>query len=106
MFNADDIYTENDDEAFGVSIILNACHEPIRKIAENCGEKPDIIVGTLLDPQKCSGVWVGYDFHRGEYVNMDAVGIVDPAKVTRCALQNAVSAASTLMTTNYAIVEI
>jgi chaperonin GroEL len=97
---------ENDDERFGASIILEACAEPIRKIAENCGEKPDVIIATLLDKSKCSGDWTGYNFHSGEYVNMAGEGIVDPAKVTRCALQNASSAASTLMTTNYAIVEI
>jgi len=98
--------TGNSDEEFGIKIVLEACQEPIRKIAENCGEKPDLIVGTLLDPAKCSGDWVGYNFQSEEFVNMDAAGVVDPAKVTRCALQNAVSAASTLMTTNYAIVEV
>jgi chaperonin GroEL len=97
---------ENDDERFGASVILEACAEPIRRIAENCGEKPDVIIATLLDKNKCSGDWTGYNFHSGEFVNMDGAGIVDPAKVTRCALQNASSAASTLMTTNYAIVEI
>ena len=100
------IHCENDDEKFGVTVILEACSEPIRRIAENCGEKPDVIIATLLDKDKCSGDWTGYNFHNGEYVNMAGEGIVDPAKVTRCALQNAVSAASTLMTTNYAIVEI
>lgn len=100
------VSSENDDESFGVSVIVEACQEPIRKIAENCGLKPDIIVSVLLDKNKCSSNWTGYDFSNEEYVNMDAAGVVDPAKVTRCALQNAVSAASTLMTTNYAIVEI
>lgn len=98
--------TGNPDEDFGIKIVLEACQEPIRKIAENCGEKPDIIIGTLLDPYKCNGDWTGYNFHLEEYVDMAGAGIVDPAKVTRCALQNAVSAASTLMTTNYAIVEL
>jgi chaperonin GroEL len=101
-----EIDCENDDERFGASVILEACAEPIRRIAENCGEKPDVIIATLLDKSKCSGDWTGYNFHSGEFVNMDGAGIVDPAKVTRCALQNASSAASTLMTTNYAIVEI
>lgn len=97
---------DNDDERFGVNVVLETCNEPVRRIAENCGEKPDVIIATLLDQNKCSGDWTGYNFHTGEYVNMDISGIVDPAKVTRCAIQNAVSAASTLMTTNYAIVEI
>jgi chaperonin GroEL len=47
----------------------------------------------------------GYDFMRGEIVDMFEAGIIDPVKVTRCALQNAASAASTLLTTNFAIVE-
>lgn len=94
------------DEDFGARIILDACEAPIRKIAENCGLPADVIIATLLDENKCRGDWSGYNFALEEYVNMDAAGIVDPAKVTRCALQNAVSAASTLMTTNYAIVEI
>jgi chaperonin GroEL len=94
------------DEDFGANIILEACQAPIRKIAENCGLPADVIIATLLDTEKCRGDWAGYNFSLEEYVNMDEAGIVDPAKVTRCALQNAVSAASTLMTTNYAIVEV
>jgi chaperonin GroEL len=100
------VQTSNDDEQFGVQVVFDACAEPIRRIAENCGEKPDIIIGTLLDKNKRSDDWTGYDFREGEYVSMAGAGIVDPAKVTRCALQNAVSAASTLLTTNYAIVEL
>ena len=48
----------------------------------------------------------GYDFVQGKVVNMFEAGIIDPVKVTRCALQNAASAASTLLTTNFAVVEI
>jgi chaperonin GroEL len=99
------VQTDNHDEQFGVQVIVEACQEPARKIAENCGLKPDIIIETLLDKNRCSTDWTGFDFANEEYVNMDAAGVVDPAKVTRCALQNAVSAASTLMTTFYAIVE-
>jgi chaperonin GroEL len=94
------------DEDFGAQIIIEACEAPIRKISENCGLPTDVIIASLFDVEKCGGDWGGYNFALEEYVRMDAAGIVDPAKVTRCALQNAVSAASTLMTTNYAIVEI
>ena len=48
----------------------------------------------------------GFDFTSGEIINMSEAGIVDPAKVTRCALQNAVSVASTLITTNHAVIEV
>ena len=98
------VEVENDDEKFGVQIIIKACEEPIRKLAENCGDKPDVIIETVLI--KCSdSIWSGRNFATGEYVNLDVSGIIDPAKVTRCALQNAVSAASTLLTTSHAIVE-
>jgi chaperonin GroEL len=95
------VTVDNEDEQFGVDVILKACEEPIRKIAENCGEKPDIIVEKV---KKAKG-WTGYNFATGKFTDFGTDGILDPAKVTRCALQNAVSAASILMTTNYAIIE-
>ena len=95
---------DNEDERFGIKILQRACEEPIRKLAENCGDRPDVVVETVLT--KCGeDIWGGRNFSTGEYVNMDTVGIIDPAKVTRCALQNAVSAASTLLTTSHAIVD-
>ena len=98
------ITVENEDERFGVKILQRACEEPIRKLAENCGDKPDVVVETVLT--KCGNdIWSGRNFATGEFVNMDAAGIIDPAKVTRCALQNAVSAASTLLTTSHAIID-
>jgi chaperonin GroEL len=96
----------NQDEQFGIQVIMDACQEPIRKIAENCGEKADVIINSLLDPSMNSNIWTGYNFRDNCYVNFSTAGILDPAKVTRCALQNAVSAASTLLTTNYAIIEV
>ena len=71
-------------------------------MAMNAGESPDIILNLVEQ----SNENLGYDFSNGELINMVDAGIVDPARVTRVALQNASSAASTLMTTNYAIVEI
>lgn len=98
------ISVENEDERFGVKILQRACEEPVRKLAENCGDKPDVVVEVILN--KCTNdIWSGRNFATGEYVNMDKVGVIDPSKVTRCALQNAVSAASTLLTTSHAIVE-
>ena len=97
---------DNQDEQFGIQVIIDACQDPIRKIAENCGEKADVIINSLLDPSMNERTWTGYDFRNNCYANFSTVGILDPAKVTRCALQNAVSAASTLLTTNYAIIEV
>lgn len=97
-----EVEVDNEDQKFGVEIIKKACLDPIRKLAENCGEKPDIIISVL--EQSCIDN-EGYNFASNKYVNMIKEGIIDPAKVTRCALQNAVSAAATLLTTSHAIVE-
>jgi chaperonin GroEL len=99
-----EISVENDDEKFGVEIIMKACEEPIRKLSENSGLKADVILHDLS--KKFEDFWDGINFATGHYSDMSAVGIIDPAKVTRCALQNAVSAASTLLTTSHAIIEI
>jgi chaperonin GroEL len=100
----EEVTVDNSDERFGLKIVQRACEEPIRKLSENCGDKPDVVVDTVLN--KCGDdIWSGRNFSTGEYVNMDTAGVIDPAKVTRCALQNAVSAASTLLTTSHAIVD-
>jgi len=99
-----EVLTENQDEKFGIEIIMKACEEPIRKLADNSGLKADVIINDLLNNYE--DFWDGVNFSNGHYSDMAAVGIIDPAKVTRCALQNAVSAASTLLTTSHAIIEI
>jgi chaperonin GroEL len=100
-----EVETDNEDQQFGVEIIRRACVEPIRKLAENCGDSADIIINELT-VQLANDPKVGYNFAIGKYVNMYEAGILDPAKVTRCALQNAASAASTLLTTSHAIIEV
>ena len=70
-------------------------------MAINSGESPDLIV----DQIRSSDDGMGYDFHKGKMVNLIEAGIIDPVKVARCALQNAVSVSSTLITTNYAIID-
>jgi chaperonin GroEL len=98
------IVTDNQDEQFGVKIIIDACHEPFRKIAENTGGvSAESILRSIVNTKN---KWKGYNFATGKVVDMGLTGVLDPAKVTRCALQNSVSAASTLMTTNYAIIEL
>jgi len=99
-----EVSTENQDERFGVEIIMKACEEPIRKLSENSGLKADVILNDLEISH--NEFWDGMNFATGHYSDMAGVGIIDPAKVTRCALQNAVSAASTLLTTSHAIIEI
>ena len=102
------VATENADQSRGVDIVIKACEEPIRQMARNCGKSEDIIIDKLTNSwlSKEEGVKTGYDFRNDKIVNMITVGIIDPVKVTRSALKNAVSAAGTLLTTNYAIIEI
>ena len=84
-----------DDESLGARIVLSALEEPIRQIAINAGLEPAVIV----DKVKTSGAGFGFDAAKEEYVDMKKVGIVDPTKVTRSALQNAASIASMILTT-------
>jgi chaperonin GroEL len=92
---------ENEDQQFGVDIVAFAARAPLRQMATNCGLSPDIVESQITEaPENC-----GYNFRDFGVVNMIEAGIIDPAKVTRTALQNAASAAGTLITTSHAIVE-
>ena len=90
------------DEATGANIVLRALEEPVRQIAENAGLEGSIIVERL----KKEEVGIGYDAAKDEWVNMIEAGIVDPAKVTRSALQNAASIASMFLTTEAVIADL
>ena len=83
------------DEKTGVQIILKSLEEPIRQIATNAGLEGSVIV----DKVKAGKSGIGYDVLKDEYVDMIEAGIVDPAKVTRSALQNAASIAAMVLTT-------
>ena len=96
-----EVTTENEEQALGVKIVLKAAEEPIRQMATNAGESPDLIVSLV----KSEVFDAGYDFLNRNVIMMVKNGIIDPAKVTRCAIQNAASAAGTLITTNYSIVQ-
>lgn len=95
------VATDNEIERMGVDIVLDAATEPLRQMATNAGESPDLIVSAVSEEEGARG----YDYYTGEIVDMFETGVLDPAKVTRCALQNAASVAGTLITTNHAIVE-
>lgn len=90
------IDTLDGDEKTGASIVLRALEEPIRQIALNAGVEGSVIVDTIL---KKKGVGYGYDAYTETYGDMIKNGIVDPAKVTRSALQNASSVAEMVLTT-------
>ena len=86
----------NDDQRRGIDIIRHALQAPIRQIAENAGTDGSVIVGKLLEQSNTN---YGYDAQKGEYCDMVATGIIDPVKVVRTALQDAVSIAGLLITT-------
>jgi len=79
----------------GINIVRRAVEEPVRQIANNAGLEGSVVVAEV----KNSAAGVGFDAYKGEYVDMIANGIVDPAKVTRSALQNAASIAAMVLTT-------
>ncbi|WP_028778431.1 chaperonin GroEL [Shimazuella kribbensis] len=89
------------DEKTGVSIIKRSLEEPVRQIAHNAGLEGSVIVERL----KKEEVGVGFNALTGEWVNMIQVGIVDPAKVTRSALQNAASVAAMVLTTEAVVAD-
>ena len=90
------------DEKTGAQIILKALEAPLFHIASNAGLEGSVIINKVRE----SEVGVGFDALKGEYTDMVAAGILDPAKVTRSALQNATSVASTLLTTESVVATI
>ena len=90
------------DEKTGANIILKALEAPLRRIAENAGLEGSVII----DKVRSEKPGFGFNALTEEYVNMVDNGILDPAKVTRSALQNATSVASTLLTTESVVANI
>jgi len=97
-----DIPAVNEEQQAGINIILEAVKAPLKQMAKNAGESPDIILSLVENADDSKE---GYDFSSGKIVSMLEHGIVDPVKVTKCALQNAVSVVGTLLMTNCAIIE-
>ncbi len=97
-----DISSYTDDEKVGFKIVLRGLEEPIRQIASNAGLDGAVIAEKAKNEKK----GIGFDAAKMEWVDMVKVGIIDPAKVTRSALQNAASIASLLLTTECAITDI
>lgn len=93
---------EEGDVATGLKIVLRALEEPVRQIANNAGLEGSIIVDRL----KREEIGVGFNAATGEWVNMIEAGVVDPAKVTRSALQNAASVAALFLTTEAVVADI
>jgi len=92
-------------EKMGFDIVTNALKAPTAQIAENSGEPGDVIVAQLLEKLE-KDKNIGYDANSGRSVDMFKAGIIDPAKVTRTALQNAASVAGLMLTTNVLIADL
>ena len=93
---------DSDDEKSGYKILMAALDVPLRAIADNAGAKGDIVVDNVRSEKDA----YGYDALLNRYTDMFSAGIVDPAKVTRSALENAASVASMLLTTEAAVVDV
>ncbi|HEV7511771.1 MAG TPA: chaperonin GroEL [Candidatus Acidoferrum sp.] len=93
----------HDDEAIGVNIVKRALEEPIRQIAQNAGREGAVIVGRVRESKDET---FGFNAETGEFGNMIKAGVIDPAKVTRLALQNAASIVSLMLTTEVLIADI
>ena len=91
------------DEKTGMSIVLKALEEPVRQIALNSGLEGSVIIDKIINSGK---VGYGFDAAREEYGDMISLGIVDPTKVTRSALQNAASVAAMVLTTESLVADI
>jgi chaperonin GroEL len=93
----------NEDQEAGINIVRRSLQSLVRQIAENAGDEASIVVGKILDKNEEN---YGYNAQTSEYGDMIAMGIVDPVKVVRTALQNAASVASLLITTEAMIAEL
>jgi chaperonin GroEL len=98
-----DVIEFDGDEQIGVNIVIRALEEPLRLIAANAGHEGAVVVAKVRDSSKTN---YGFNADTEEYGDMIAAGIVDPAKVTRSALQNAASIAALMLTTEVMIAEL
>ena len=94
-----DIDFDNEEQATSLGIFKKALRSPFNTMAQNAGHNPEVLSITMGE----CGDMEGFNFLTGRKENLFESGIIDPAKVTRCALKNAVSAAGTLLTTNCAV---
>ena len=93
----------HDDEAIGVNIVKRALEEPLRQIAENAGHEGALVIGRVRESKDEN---FGFNAETGEFGDLVKAGVIDPAKVTRLALQNAASIVSLMLTTEVLIADI
>ena len=92
---------DNSDQDAGVKIVLRALEEPMRMIASNAGDEPSVVINKVVEGKGN----FGYNAATGQYGDMVEMGVLDPTKVTRCALQNAASIAGLILTTDAMVAE-
>jgi chaperonin GroEL len=103
----DGIKMGNEDEQIGVNIVRKALEVPMRKIVENAGQEGSVVVANVRAEQKRKkDKNFGYDVLRDEYIDMVKGGVIDPAKVTRGALENAASIAAMILTTEALVTDV
>ena len=100
--NAGKIKGDNPDQEAGIKIILRAVEEPLRMIVQNAGGEPSVVVNKVLEGKGS----YGFNAANDTYGDMVEMGVLDPTKVTRCALQNAASVASLMLTTDAMVAEL
>ena len=93
---------DNHDQDAGIKIVMRALEQPIREIVANTGDEPSVVVNKVMEGQGN----FGYNAASGEYGDMVAMGVLDPTKVTRTALQNAASIAGLMLTTDAMVAEL
>ena len=97
-----DLKGDNEEQNAGIRIVLRAVEEPLRQIVANAGDEPSVVIAKVLEG---SGNY-GYNAANGTYGDLVELGVLDPAKVTRTALQNAASVASLILTTDAMVAEL
>jgi len=93
----------HDDEGVGVGIVKRALEEPARQIAHNAGHEGAVVIGKIRESKDDN---FGFNADTGDYGDMVKMGVIDPAKVTRLALQNAASIAGLMLTTEALVAEV
>lgn len=103
----DKLKADTDEEKVGINILKTALEQPIRKLALNCGEDPGYVLSKIKDALAADPKSdIGYHALTGEFVSMTKAGILDPAKVTKSALINAVSVGTMILTTDVLIADL
>ncbi|WP_020165913.1 chaperonin GroEL [Methyloversatilis discipulorum] len=100
--NLGDLHGDNADQDAGIKLIMRAAEEPLRQIVANAGDEPSVVVAKVKEGKGN----FGYNAASGEYGDMVEMGVLDPTKVTRTALQNAASVASLMLTTDCMVAEL